>query len=114
MHAHLPFALLETALATGSYDGAGEGHPTPLAERKTIENSLLRARVTLDARLPAFTVALGELRDLAPGMVLNTRIPTTSPVEVSVSGQTRFTATAGRKGHELAIRILESTDGGFR
>lgn len=115
VHAHAPFALLESALAGVAHEGMSEtSQVSPVVERGMIETSILRARVTLDARLPAFTVALGELRNLAPGMVLNTRIPTTSPVEISVSGQTRFTALAGRKGHELAVRILESADGGHR
>lgn len=103
----LPFALLEPAL--GRAEEADD--PAAGADKDALERHLLKARVTVDARLPAFTVTLGELQDLRPGTVLNTRIPTTAPVELSVCGQTRFTAMAGRKGQELAVRVLEPTDG---
>jgi len=115
IHVHLPFALLESALAARSGDdGVDPATPSPAQERQALEGHLLHASVTVDARLPAFTVPLGELKELQPGTVLNTRIPTSSPVHVSVCGQTRFTATAGRRGQELAIRILELASGGSR
>ncbi len=112
---HLPFALLESSLSAGAASEAGDSPAsTEESDQRSIHGHLLRARVTVDARLPAFMVTLGELKDLAPGTVINTRIPTSAPVEVSVCGQTRFTAVAGRKGQELAVRVLELADGGPR
>ena len=107
----LPFALLEPALGQSE---EADGTATASGDKDALKRHLLKARVTVDARLPAFTVTLGELQDLRPGTVLNTRIPTTAPVELSVCGQTRFTAVAGRKGQELAVRVLEPTDGASR
>jgi len=102
---HLPFALLEAALDAQA--GSHSEGPTLSAqvERRLLESHLLEARVTIDARLPAFPVSLGQLGTLAPGVVLATRIPTSTPVEISVCGQKRFLGSAGRSGPDLAVRV---------
>ena len=107
---HLPFELLEAGLASGSVSVDTESIPAAV-ERRLLEAHVLEAQVTVDARLPAFPVSLGQLGTLRPGVILATRIPATAPVEVSVCGQKRFLGAAGRLGPDLAVRITTPMSG---
>jgi flagellar motor switch protein FliM len=77
--------------------------------RERTERSVRGARVPIAVRLPEFRLTLGELSALAPGSVLATGLPRTAPLDVYIGPQRRFTASPGRVGSSLAIRLLERT-----
>jgi flagellar motor switch protein FliM len=50
---------------------------------------------------------MNDLARLAPGAVINTGLSANSLLSITVSGQPRLVATAGRTGGKLAARIVD-------
>jgi flagellar motor switch protein FliM len=107
----LPFAVLEKFFAGGTERRISVLGSTREQEenRERTERSVRGARVPIAVRLPEFRLTLGELSALAPGSVLATGLPRTAPLDVYIGPQRRFTASPGRVGSSLAIRLLERT-----
>jgi flagellar motor switch protein FliM len=112
----LPFTVLEKFFSA-SRDLRVDARMVPQhpAEQAVTESVLRGTRVQVAARLPEFRLPLRGVSSMAVGQVLATGIPTDAEVEVSISGQPRFRATAGRSGRRLALRISadlsEGSDG---
>jgi flagellar motor switch protein FliM len=102
----LPFTVLEKFFSS-TRDQRVDARMVPQQPREqAVAESVLRGtRVPLSARLPEFRLSLRALSSIAVGEVLSTGIPTDAEVEVSISGQPRFRATAGRSGRRMALRI---------
>lgn len=109
----LPFASLEKFFTGGSnrrQQQAQGSSEERRQDRETLEGSLYGSRVTLGARLPEFRATMRELAELRPGSVLHTGLDPRAPLEVFVAGQRRFTASAGRVGQNMAVRIGDAVD----
>lgn len=106
----LPFSALEKFFTgtTNRPQHHTDGSPEEQRHNRTlIEQSVRASQLMLGARLPEFGLSLGELSTLKPGGLLTTGLPLDSELHVYVSGQKRFTATAGRSGNRMAVRILD-------
>ena len=106
----LPFAVLDKFFAGGTNRRgntvAGSEREREVS-RELTESSLRAANVQVAARLPLLNIPLNTIAGLHVGGILTTGIPTDTNIEVMVSGQHRFTATAGRSSGKLAVRILD-------
>ncbi len=106
----LPFGVLEKFFQGSAQRRVGGTAGTD-AEREEArartERALRATPVTLSARLPDFRLALRDLAALAPGQVLDTGLARDAELTVLVGGQARFTASAGRVGRRLAVRLQE-------
>ncbi|MEQ9401885.1 MAG: FliM/FliN family flagellar motor switch protein [Longimicrobiales bacterium] len=109
----LPFASLEKFFTGGANRRQQLAQGTTEErqhDRDTIEDTLYTSRVTVGARLPPFRVTMQELAALKPGSVLETGLSPRSPLELFVAGQRRFTASAGRVGQNMAVRIQDLSE----
>ena len=104
----LPFASLEeyfTTADTRRVSSTARSKEELQAQRKQTESSLRHTNVPVAARLPEFRLTMKDLSQLAPGSVINTGLSATSLLSITVAGQPRLVATAGRTGGKLAARI---------
>lgn len=106
-----PFGVLETYFAEGggkrSNPAVGSSHER-LTTRESAEALLRSTPVDVAARLPSFRLTMRDLAALRPGALISTGIATGARIEVTVSGQTRFLASPGKSGRNLAVRLLET------
>lgn len=79
-------------------------------ELRALHGSLRGARVLLQARVPAFPVAVGTLSRLSPGQVLMAGVSREGPLEVLLAGQHRFSAVPGRAGTALAVELTHPVE----
>lgn len=100
----LPFTVLEGFFAGSGNRKIGTASTTP-ESREAAETMVRTTSLPISARLPVFQLPLREIANIRVGGVLSTGIATDVELEVRVSGQPRFKATAGRTGRRLAIRI---------
>ncbi len=106
----LPFAALEeyfTSADTRRVSSTARSTEELRTQRKQTERSLRKTNVPVAARLPEFRLTMKDLTQLAPGTVINTGLSANSLLNVTVSGQPRLVATAGRSGGKLAARITD-------
>jgi len=106
----LPFASLEdyfTTADTRRVSSTARSNEELLAQRRQAETSLRKTTVPVAARLPEFRLSMNDLARLAPGSVINTGLSANSLLSITVSGQPRLVATAGRTGGKLAARIAD-------
>jgi len=106
----LPFASLEdyfTTADTRRVSSTARSNEELLAQRRQAETSLRKTTVPVAARLPEFRLSMKDLAQLAPGSVINTGLSANSLLSITVSGQPRLVATAGRTGGKLAARIAD-------
>jgi flagellar motor switch protein FliM len=107
----LPFAVLDKFFATtgtrkiSTITGSEKERE---ATRELTETSLRAAKVPISAQLPQFRMTMAELANLQVGRVLTTGIGRDSDIHITVAGQDRFRASAGRAGRRLAVRIHDS------
>jgi len=104
----LPFASLEeyfTTADTRRVSSTARSTDELRAQRRQTEASLRGTNVAVAARLPEFRLTMKDLAALAPGSVINTGLSANSLLSVTVAGQPRLVATAGRIGSKLAARI---------
>ncbi len=107
----LPFAVLEKFFQASGTKRAGSATGTDderADARQRTESALRATPVAISARLPQIKLSLRELAQLAPGHLLTTSIPRDSELSVLIGGRPRFRASAGRVGHKLAVRLLDS------
>ncbi len=106
----LPFASLEdyfTTADTRRVSSTARSNEELLAQRRQAETSLRKTTIPVAARLPEFRLSMNDLARLAPGSVINTGLSANSLLSITVSGQPRLVATAGRTGGKLAARIAD-------
>ena len=105
----LPFSVLESFVSRGPVRRSAclsVSHEDRVEERRRVEALVLQASAVVAARLPSIRVPLRKLSSLAPGDVLPTGIPSSSPVEVHVAGSRRFVAREGRLGPWVGVEIV--------
>jgi flagellar motor switch protein FliM len=106
----LPFASLEeyfTTADTRRVSSTARSKADLITQRRHTEASLRNTNVQLAARLPEFRLSMKDLSSIAPGTVINTGLSANSLLSVTVAGQPRLVATAGRTGGKLAARITD-------
>ncbi len=106
----LPFASLEeyfTSADTRRVSSTAKSQEELRTQRKQTERSLRNTSVPVAARLPEFRLSMKDLSQLAPGCVINTGLSANTLLNVTVAGQPRLVATAGRTGGKLAARITD-------
>ena len=106
----LPFASLDDYFATADtrrVSSTARNEEELRAQRQQAEKSLRVTSVPVAARLPEFRLTVKDLSELAPGSVINTGLSANSLLNVTVAGQRRLVATAGRSGGKLAARITD-------
>jgi flagellar motor switch protein FliM len=106
----LPFASLEeyfTSADTRRVSSTARSQEELRTQRKQTERSLRNTSVTVAARLPEFRLTMKDLTQLQPGCVINTGLSANCLLNVTVAGQPRLVATAGRTGGKLAARITD-------
>ena len=106
----LPFASLEeyfTSADTRRVSSTARTDEELRTQRRQTEKSLRVTSVNVAARLPEFRLSMKDLSLLTPGSVINTGLSANSLLNVTVAGQPRLVATAGRTGGKLAARITD-------
>ena len=106
----LPFASLDEYFITADtrrISSAARSAEELRVQREQAEKSLRRTNVPVAARLPEFRLTMKDLSALTPGAVINTGLSANSLLNVTVAGQPRLVATAGRSGGKLAARITD-------
>jgi flagellar motor switch protein FliM len=106
----LPFASLEDYFATADsrrISSKARSEDEMKTQRRQTEKSLRVTNVDVAARLPEFRLTMKDLTQLEPGSVINTGLSANSLLSVTVAGQPRMVATAGRTGGKLAARICD-------
>ena len=106
----LPFASLEeyfTSADTRRVSSTAKSIEELRMQRKQTERSLRGTNVSVAARLPEFRLTMKDLTQITPGSVINTGLSASSLLNVTVAGQPRLVATAGRVGGKLAARIAD-------
>jgi len=107
----LPFSVLDKFFASGEQQrvkGMTGSEQERALTREIAEVSLRQMQVDIAARLPAFEVPMRHLLGLPVGAVLTTGIPTDTKLDITIGGQTRYRAAAGRVGSKLAVRLLDA------
>ncbi len=106
----LPFASLEeyfTSADTRRVSSTARSQEELRTQRIQTEKSLRHTSVPVAARLPEFRLSMKDLSQLEPGTVINTGLSAHSLLSITVAGQPRLVATAGRTGGKLAARIAD-------
>ena len=106
----LPFASLDEYFITSDtrrISSAARSAEELRVQREQAEKSLRRTNVPVAARLPEFRLTMKDLSALTPGAVINTGLSANCLLNVTVAGQPRLVATAGRSGGKLAARITD-------
>jgi flagellar motor switch protein FliM len=106
----LPFAALEeyfTMADTRKVSSTPRSETELRQQRVATEASVRSTSVTVAARLPEFRMTMKDLTRLEPGCVINTGHSANTLLSVTMAGQPRLVATAGRIGGRLAARIAE-------
>jgi flagellar motor switch protein FliM len=84
------------------------GSPTERAHNRTAaEHTLRGTTLRVAARMPSFQVSMRDLLSLRAGSVLATGVQRSAELQVLVGSQRRFSATPGRVGASLAVRITD-------
>ena len=106
----LPFASLEeyfTTADTRRVSSTARSKAELVTQRRHTEASLRTTNVAVAARLPDFRLTMKDLSQITVGTVINTGLSANSLLSVTVEGQPRLVATAGRTGGKLAARIAD-------
>lgn len=106
----LPYVTLEGLLPKLTNQAilvSGQRRAPTRADREALQWNLKRAEVTLSVCLGTAEVTTRELLDLQAGDVLRLESSVNRPLDVMVTGQTKFRGRPGLVGNRLAIRISE-------
>ena len=106
----LPFASLEeyfTSADTRRVSNTKRSESDLRMQRIQTEATLRTTNVTIAARLPEFRLSMRDVSSLAPDAVINTGLSANSLLSISIEGQPRMVATAGRTGGKLAAKITD-------
>lgn len=106
----LPFAVLDKFFSSTTQrrvNSVAGSEREREQSRELTETSLRAAHVQLSARLPEIRMPLHAISSLHVGGILATGIGQDAQLQVLVNGRRRFTATAGRVGGKLAVRVVD-------
>jgi flagellar motor switch protein FliM len=106
----LPFASLEdyfTMADTRKVSSTPRSDEELKQQRRQTERSLRKTSVSIAARLPEFRLTMHDLTKLEPGSVINTGHSASTLLSMTIAGQPRMLASAGRVGGKLAARITD-------
>jgi len=106
----LPLAVLDKFFSSAEQQRVREmtgSESERQATRRLTESALRNTHADVAARLPSFQLPLRNLLNLPPGAVLTTGLSMDTPLELHIGGQRRFTASAGRLGNTMAVRLLD-------
>jgi flagellar motor switch protein FliM len=106
----LPLAVLDKFFSSAEQQRVKEmtGSEAERHATRVLTESALRAtHADVAARLPSFRMPMRNLLNLPAGSVLTTGIPTDAPLELHIGGQPRFTASPGRLGNTMAVRLID-------
>ena len=76
-------------------------------QRRQTEKSVRSTTVAVAARLPDFRLTMKDLGSLAVGSMINTGLSAHSLLSLTVAGQPRLVARAGRSGGKLAACVTD-------
>ena len=104
----LPLAVIDRFLLD-SRDRRMESNAGSAEERRLnriyAEETTLRVRVELSARLPEMRLSIDHISSIRPGVVLETGVRVDSPIELRVRDQVRFMGHATQVDDRLAIEV---------
>jgi len=106
----LPFASLEeyfTTADTRRVSSTARSAAELRTQRSNAEKSIRNTTVELAARLPDFRLTMRDLGLLSVGSVINTGLSAHSLLSLTVAGQPRMVAKAGRTGGKLAACVCD-------
>ncbi len=106
----LPFAALEEYFANSEVRRVSttvRSDEELRTQRRNAEQSLRETRVSVAARLPDFRITMQQLAELRAGSVIDTGIAVDALISVTVAGQPRLVASAGRASGRLAAVIAD-------
>jgi len=109
----LPMGIIEQSLQDrqaarqmAGRPGGGESAPG----RALVEAGLMHARLTLQARFPAFGLSAREVANLQTGQVVHTGLLLDVPVEVHVNGRLGYLGSLGQLRRRVGFRIAQTVD----
>lgn len=76
-----------------------------LEERKSVEETLRSARITVQARFKEISMTIRDLSAMRPGTVLRTGLSTDAELFLHIAGQKRFVGAPGKLGGNLAALV---------
>lgn len=106
----LPLAVLDKFFSSAEQQRVREmtgSEAERQATRRLTESALRVTHAEVAARLPSFQMPMRNLLNLPAGSILTTGLSTDTPLELHIGGQPRFTASAGRLGNTMAVRLLD-------
>ncbi len=106
----LPLAVLDKFFSSAEQQRVREmtgSEAERSATRRLTESALRATHADVAARLPAFQMQMRNLLNLPAGSILTTGLSTDTPLELHIGGQARFTASAGKLGSSMAVRLLD-------
>ena len=109
----MPYALIETLveeLGSRSWNNHGEPDRSGSATAG-VHHRVSEAAVEVSAVLATTTITLAELRDMRPGDVVLTKVPTSALATICVEGRPKFTAAQGQHAGRRAVEVVSSLNG---
>ena len=91
--------------------GGGAGLIGPAAKQALEDSGLQHAQVSINVRLPAFTLTARHLSDLQVGQTIQTPHDIETPVDVLVNGRPWFLGTTGQIKKQVGLRLAQSVLG---
>jgi flagellar motor switch protein FliM len=106
----IPFSAIQPVLdeLTANAAEAGRQSVDPLGLRLSLEERLNDAPLPVSVRFTPVTLTASEIVALAPGDLVSLHHHVDAPLDVAVSGVSRFQGRAGRRGKRLACLVLDT------
>ena len=106
----IPFNSLQPVLdeLTANALEAGRMSVDPLGLRLSLEERLNDAPLPVAVRFTQVTMTAAEIVALTPGDLVSLHHHVDTPLDIAVSGVSRFQGRAGRRGKRLACLVLDS------
>ncbi|MCU1374438.1 MAG: Flagellar motor switch protein FliM [Actinomycetia bacterium] len=106
----IPFSAIQPVLdeLTANAAEAGRQSVDPLGLRLSLEERLNEAPLPVSVRFTPVTLTASEIVALAPGDLVSLHHHVDAPLDVAVSGVSRFQGRAGRRGKRLACLVLDT------
>ncbi|MCU1378351.1 MAG: Flagellar motor switch protein FliM [Acidimicrobiales bacterium] len=106
----IPFSALQPVLdeLTNNAAEAGRQSIDPIGLRLSLEERLNDAPLPVSVRFTQVTLTASEIVALTPGDLVSLHHHVDAPLDVAVSGVSRFQGRAGRRGKRLACLVLDT------
>ncbi len=105
----LPYTLVETLVDELGSRSWSHRHQADGAEAvmPAVHHRVSEAAVGVSAVLATTTITLSELRDMRPGDVVLTGVPTSTAATICVEGLPKFTAVQGQHAGRRAVEVVD-------